>query len=170
MAANEYYNSGHSTGDRPPDHLTSTPHPIHDSFAPYDSYNLHTPPSYPSPAREDSFRTYEHSSHTPSTSYYAPGGGGRDQEQNPFSDDIPLRAQQSKNSSDARFQDHLPYDPTVLDAPPDEGAKRRPRRKKGIFSRRIPWVVYAFTTIQCAVFIAELVKNGNFNICPDDCR
>lgn len=162
MAANEYYNSaGH--GNYEP-YSSQKPHP---DFPPDASpnYNSHNPRVSPistihSPF-QDSAPYWPHapsqdSGHSP---YYASGEGGRDNEPNPFSDQIPLRQSPTKGSADAApFQDHLPEDPAIVDAPPRSSTRRR--RKKGIFERRIPWVVYGFTFIQVVVFIAELVKNG----------
>ena len=37
------------------------------------------------------------------------------------------------------------------------------RRKKGFFSGKIPWVVYATTLVQITVFIAEIIKNCKSN-------
>lgn len=79
-------------------------------------------------------------------------------------DDIPLedRSGGRNMNNDPEMQDH------VYDAP------RQPQQKKprggrismgqlgmlGSNAKRIPFVVYFFTTVQVAVFIAELVKNG----------
>ena len=35
-------------------------------------------------------------------------------------------------------------------------------RKRGWFSKPVPWVVYTLTTIQIIVFIAELIRNGEW--------
>lgn len=168
MAANEYYNTGgHSNYDS---YNGQKPHPRlpPNSFPDYDSYN--TQPTVPlspistihSPFQDSSpYRPYAHSQDSGHSPYYASGDAGRENEPNPFSDQIPLRESPTKGSADAAaapFQDHLPEDPAIVDAPPRNGSRRR--RKKGIFERRIPWVVYGFTFIQVVVFIAELIKNG----------
>lgn len=39
------------------------------------------------------------------------------------------------------------------------------RKKKGWFSGRVTWVVYFLTTVQIAVFIGEIIKNGTLKSC-----
>lgn len=78
-------------------------------------------------------------------------------EANLYSDNIPLRQNPAKVSTEIGMQDHLPYDPAIVDRLPESRPKGR---KHGFFSGKIPWVVYTLTVIQCAVFIAELAKNG----------
>jgi hypothetical protein len=76
-------------------------------------------------------------------------------------DDIPL---QNRQKQDVDANDH------VYQAPPRQ---QQPRKglvqfgQLGMFgadAKRITWVVYIFTIIQIAVFIAELVKNGKFEL------
>lgn len=157
MAANDYY-------QRPPSQNKFRPSDAPLPPLPQDPFSSHAQPSYEpspymSPSYEDtSYRPYEHSQHSVPSPYYASGGGGRDTEQNPFADDIPLRHNPSKTDSDITRLDHLPDDPAVVDQP--KGNRRRRREKRGWFSGRIPFVVYTLTFIQCVVFIAELAKNG----------
>jgi hypothetical protein len=80
--------------------------------------------------------------------------GGREQEQNPFADDIPLRQHMSKDAVPTQYSD----DPAIVDRRPGEGV--RGRTVPWYKGRKIPWVVYILTTIQIIVFIAELSKNG----------
>ena len=54
--------------------------------------------------------------------------------------------------------DHLPDDPAIVDRP-SRSAARKPKRR-GFFGGKIPWVVYALTIIQVAVFIGELARSG----------
>ena len=165
MAANEYYNSTDHGGYEP--YGRQKPHPQLPSgaFSDY-SHNaesstalspistIHSPFEEPSP-----YRPYARSQDSGHSPYYASGGGGRETEPNPFADQIPLRESPTKGSADVTtFQDHLPDDPAIRDAPPT--SRSRSRRKKGILERKIPWVVYTLTFIQVVVFIAELVKNG----------
>ena len=58
------------------------------------------------------------------------------------------------------LHDPLPHDPAIIDRPSHNTARRR--RKHPFFGGKIPWVVYTLTLIQVCVFIAELVKNGEF--------
>ena len=166
MAANDYYNtSGH--GDYEP-YERQKPHPTlpSDTFSDYDPHTAAQQPSPLSPIstihspfqEHSSYRPYAHSQDSGQSPYYASGGGGRDTETNPFSDQIPLRESPTKGSADAApFQDHLPEDPAILDAPPRSQSRRK--RKKGLLYR-IPWAVYTLTFIQVVVFTVELIKNG----------
>lgn len=157
MAANEYYNPSLSPGngrrnDAPPPHLPLDP------YATYSSQP--SPPRISSPYQDTSYRPYaEESQQSIPSPYYASGGGGRETEPNQYSDDIPLRKQTSKVNSDF-LQNPLPHDPAIIDTPVRTAARRR---RQGFLSRgKIPWVVYTLTLIQVCVFIAELVKNGDF--------
>lgn len=80
-----------------------------------------------------------------------------------YSDDIPL-TQHSRPSVSEIESAQKPRGYVGESGLPEEPRprKRRPREpeKKGFFSGKTPWVVYAFTIIQVAVFLAELVKNG----------
>ena len=168
MAANEYYSPpSYSSNYRPtPPSASPAPHPSRNPFASYDSTHSQGPSPYTSPTHEEPpYRHYDQTLSTTSTPYYANGGNGREQEHNPFADEIPLRPNPSKTDSGRTFHDHLPHDPAVLDAPPEGEISDQPRKRKRFFNRKIPWVVYTFTLIQCIVFIAELVKNGE----PDEC-
>lgn len=94
--------------------------------------------------------------------YYGQGGGGRPFDStNSFRDDIPLQDQGKKDQG----TDHV-YDAQQL-PPPNRGSSDN--RRSGGFGRffkkgkgRTSWVVYFFTIVQVAVFIAEIVKNGAY--------
>jgi hypothetical protein len=80
---------------------------------------------------------------------------GRETRQDSFRDDIPLRDHVQKGNE----TDHVYDAPQQI--PPDSdkrrsGAGRFFKKGKG----RVAWVTYILTTIQVAVFIAEIVKNG----------
>lgn len=158
MAAKDYY---HSTLDPRYNHsLPSSPdsHQAHPTS--YGSHSHLQSSPYESPTDDLSYRPYARSHHGSASPYYASGGGGREQEPNPFSDEIPLRQHSIKSPDDPAFRDHLPDDPAIVDAPQRPMGKERINRHRGFFSKRIPWVVYTFTLVQCIVFIAELAKNG----------
>lgn len=178
MAANEYYS-----------HSSSQPQPQFQP-QPYLSYSQGraspAPPSYTSHARpteaspvspfEAPFDDHVYS-HRPQDSqyslghdstFYSQGGGGRPQpgSVNSFRDDIPLR-DHPKNGGGSET-DHV-YDAGDARMPPtlgDSGKSPSSRLGLGFFKKdgRIPWVVYIFTTIQVAVFIAEIVKNGKITV------
>lgn len=159
MAANEYYNPSSSPGDgrrsdAPPPRLPLDP------YATYSSHPTQpSPPHISSPYQDTSYRPYaDQSQQSIPSPYYASGGGGRETEPNPYSDDIPLRQHPSKGSSEM-LRDPLPHDPAIIDRPAQSASRRR--RKQGFFSGgKIPRVVYTLTLIQVCVFIAELAKNG----------
>lgn len=96
------------------------------------------------------------------SSYYGQGAGTRPFDStNSFRDDIPLQDQSKKDQG----TDHV-YDADHL--PPPNRSSSDGRRVGG-FGRffkkgkgRTAWVVYLFTLIQSAVFIAEIVKNGTY--------
>ncbi len=163
MAVNEYYNPSPSPRngrryDAPPSRLPLDP------YATYDSHPTQpSPPHISSPYEDTSYRPYaDRSQQSTPSPYYASGGGGRDTEPNPYSDDIPLRQHQSKASSEM-LRDPLPHDPAIIDRPAHDTTRRM--RNRGFFGNgKIPWVVYTLTLIQVCVFIAELARNGEF--CP----
>ncbi|PFH62080.1 hypothetical protein XA68_15171 [Ophiocordyceps unilateralis] len=98
------------------------------------------------------------------TGYYGSGGG-------PISagphvaEEIPL--QDHPASKNDGVTDHV-YDALGPDGNARPSSRRRSRGKVrvgelGMFGanrKRIPWVVYLFTVVQIAVFIAEIIKNG----------
>lgn len=75
--------------------------------------------------------------------------------------DIPLQDRPGKGGE---MNDHI-YDASGAQAPPrrSKNQKKIQLGELGMFGagkKRIPFVTYAFTIIQIAVFIAEIVKNG----------
>lgn len=167
MAANEYYNTSSTPRPNRKNSDATLPSLPSDSYAPYSPHHTQPPTPYmSSPSFEDtSYRPYaDQSQQSIPSPYYASGGGGRDSHQSAYSDDIPLRQHPSKRNSDLAAHDHLPDDPAIIDRPPQSATRRR--RKQGFFGGKIPWVVYTFTLIQVAVFIAELVKNGKQPVIP----
>lgn len=95
--------------------------------------------------------------------YYGQGGGGRPGDStNSFREDIPLREHPGVPLKDNDATDHV-YDAPIR--PQHMMEEGRPKRRSGLGvlkspRRNIAWVVYILTTIQVAVFIAEIVKNG----------
>ena len=166
MAANDYYDpSSDLSRKRVDGPLPALPNS-------YSSYNTN-PQQYKatsasSPFEDPSYRPHiQHSqqSYGPNHGYYDTGAGGHDYDPSTYSDNIPLRPQQRKSSSDLLNPNNRPSDHE--DSRPHLGPRKksrtgatRHRKKKGLWSGRIPFAVYFFTTVQVAVFIAELVKNG----------
>ena len=159
MAANDYYNPSPSRTSRHSNPTSPKPLPP-DPYSGYNPHPTHPSPSYMSSSFEDtSYHPYpeQHHQDIPSP-YYASGGGGRDYEANPYSDNIPLRQHPSKGDSDTVMHDPPPNDPTIIDRP--SRYPGTPRGKQGFFRKKQPWVVYTLTLIQVIVFIVELAKNG----------
>ncbi|RFU30703.1 hypothetical protein B7463_g5596, partial [Scytalidium lignicola] len=173
MAANDYYNP-----------QSSQPEPYHQYHNDYSQQSL---PSYRSelpsqvPPRSSPFEAPfddhvyplggSQSSFGQDSRYYGQGGDGRPQNSMSSTDAIPLRDQVPPKDNDVT--DHV-YD--AAEAPPYLQDTRRNRLSGmggrggigGMFKKkgRIPWVVYTFTLVQVAVFIAEIVKNATLTKSP----
>lgn len=97
--------------------------------------------------------------------YYGQGGGGRQDSLTSFRDDIPLRDHpRLPPKSNVDMNDHV-YDAGDPTVPPHLMEEARPKRRSRLdFVKkpkgRIPWVTYILTTVQVAVFIAEIARNG----------
>ena len=182
MASNEYYNqkplpdpvyppAGYAGGGQSTPSAYSTysaPPPSYASQPP--SHGKHKPSPFETPFDDHVYPANTHQ--TPSSSQYQLSQQDSDYQRlsrvpsedvayNNHTDDIPLEPQGAdrNGNKDAEMQDH------VYDAP--QRKKSRKRRVRlgelgmlGANSKRIPWVVYIFTVIQVAVFIGEIVKNG----------
>jgi hypothetical protein len=171
MAANSYYNPS----SRPqPQHFQSygqqsdsTPAPPYSSLPPHAQapspvspfeapFDDHVYPMRP----QDSQQSFGEDS-----TYYGQGGRGRlpQSSTNSFRDDIPLRDHVPKQNIET---DHV-YDARESGMPAGIGSGgESPKRGFGYFKTpkgKIPWVVYGFTIIQVAVFIAEIVRNGEYS-------
>ena len=95
--------------------------------------------------------------------YYGAGGGGSGFDQGPYADDIPLRPQKRKSSSDllnveSRDGEHVR--PHMGQRQKSRTGATRRNKKKGLLSGRIPFAVYTFSFIQIVVFIAEFIRAG----------
>ena len=161
MAANDYYTSfdPHRQG-------TSQINTSHPPQEPYTSYNPHSPTVHSSynatptsPHADHSYRPYEHSNYSTSSPLHASGGlasGGREHDQYQYADDVPLRPRPGKQSTDNVFTNNYANDHEQ----PLPDRPHQKSKKRGFFSKKIPWVVYTLTIIQVIVFVAELGKNG----------
>jgi hypothetical protein len=158
MAANDYYNTSFPANGQHPQHGNSNNAPL-----PPLPGNQSTQSISPVPSPFDDHR-YEYSSSQNLTQHQQPPAGYGDTgyygassknhtpqgyQPDPFADHnaIPLRSQSTKIH-------RLNTDP--------EGHRGggTPHKKKGWFSGRVTWVVYILTTVQVAVFVGELIKNG----------
>lgn len=118
---------------------------------PYNPHDMHQPNPY---AQQD-------------TAYYSQSSISPDASRQNVADDIPLQSRQpTQPHKDVEMNDN----DHVYDAPQGSRRSKSRRDKKkvgfgqlGMFGadrKGIPWVVYIFTLVQVAVFIAEIVKNG----------
>ena len=164
MAANDYYHPSPSRTGRRSNPISPNKALPPDPYTAYNPQPTHPSPPYMTSSFEDTtYHPYaEQSQQSLPSPYYSSGGGGREYEPNPFSDDVPLRQYPDKGDSGMAMHDPLPDDPTVIDRPLQSSGRKR--QKKGFFARKQPWVVYIFTFIQVVVFIAELIKNGRHKI------
>ena len=156
MTANDYYNSEPL---RRPNEAPLPPLPnVYSAYNPHQrsQSRLSSVESH----QDDSYQLHPQRSHGSDHGYHGAGYGV-----SPYSDDIPLRPHPKQTSSDMYGHDqqryfsegaYPPQDPAVV----DRSSRSDRRSRRGLFSGKIPWVVYAFTLIQVAVFIAELIRNG----------
>ncbi|EDU42987.1 GlpG membrane protein [Pyrenophora tritici-repentis] len=79
----------------------------------------------------------------------------------PFADQnaIPLQNQQNQHKNDGDAPLRFNNDPEYYGMGV-QPARKKSKKKKGLFSGRVTWVVYILTAVQVGVFIGELVKNG----------
>lgn len=175
MAANDYYNTSYSaSGALPPTHSDSPLPPLPGSHS--QSHDQHGVSPVTSPFDDSNHYDYSSTTHlthanTSSSSAYAdtsyhgadsPHGyynrydPPANHQTDPFGDHsaIPLQNQGGKMGDG-------PASNAVYGADPERrytGEKKR--KKKGWFSGRVTWMVYILTTVQIAVFVGEIVKNG----------
>ena len=169
MAANDYYNSRSTDQIRRSD-APLPPLPI--PLSSYSSYKLDHAGQADSPitpidydANGPFHRHYSQQSMGGDSKYYGAGGGGRISEQGAYADDIPLRSNLAKYSTDGESPNKYPFaEENALPYPtsePQSGTnQKRKRKKKPFFRLNNTWVVYVLTVIQVTVFIGELVRNG----------
>ena len=144
-----------------PSRTPSRPQETNDPVSPFEApFDDHVYPARPGQGGKQ----YDSQSTLGSdTRYYGQGGGGRLEQSPSFQDNIPLRDHPGMPGKDNISTDHV-YDapqPSRLEA----GEAGRPSRFTRMLKNpkgRIPWLVYILTTIQVAVFIVEIVKNGMY--------
>ena len=129
---------------------------------------------YPVSSQEEISRTNSETAYqrhqAADTMYYGhdrPSSDGRQQQ--PSAEDIPLQDRNAKVGRPLEMDDHIYDDP--------QGGRRRKKKKPhkvglgelgmlGSDRKRIPWVVYVFSLVQIAVFIAEVARNGKLGSLP----
>lgn len=159
MAANEFYSDNSAKRSRTDASLPHPPQSTFDHSTEYEpSIQQNTPVT--SPYDDPSYRPYGRESQQSIQSNYQYYGGGHDYDSNPFSDDIPLKANTHKSPSAPYSSDQfiIPERTNTL-AAEETRSNQRPK-KKGFFSGKTPWVTYVLTLIQSIVFLVELIKNG----------
>ena len=165
MAANEYYSSSFpsrredaplppvpssSPGPRP---ANSTPNVnISPVASPFDDRAY---PEYPAASKPTQQNFGD-------TGYY----GASEQTQNPHNSD-PFIDQNAIPLQPQSYNPKMEGSPTRYNADPEGryplnggGTMGQRRKKKGWFSGKVTWVCYILTTVQVAVFIGELIRNG----------
>ncbi|KAI1318665.1 rhomboid-domain-containing protein [Xylariaceae sp. FL0255] len=173
MAANEYYNNSRyepsiaPSVNPPPSYTTQAPYHHgrtgNTDPSPFDTvFDDHVYPTNSRPTLDTMGSSQQ--SFAEDTRYHGTGGG----EASPVhGDDIPLH-QQNKPGYLDESTDH------VYDADPTTRDRGKPRGRFGYGElgmlrsgkKGIPFVVYFFTVVQIAVFIAELVKAGQLTGSP----
>nr|CAC18292.2 related to membrane protein [Neurospora crassa] len=156
-----HYNQNYGQGQQP------MPTSYSANFqSPFDTvFDDHVYPASSHQSGASSSRQHLNSQHYQDTASHGPTrvSSEEDMAYNHTTDDIPLedRSGGRNKNNDPEMQDH------VYDAAQPQQKKSRSGRVSvgqlgmlGSNAKRIPFVVYFFTTVQIAVFIAELVKNG----------
>jgi len=163
MAANDYY---HTTGQSytrndvpfPPAPSERTQHSVSPvSASPFDD-RPYLPDS-------SSGALGGHPDHYANTEYISPAQSNSDphmsngRHPDPFTDQnaIPL---QHQTKAGAHHPTQYDEDPEIYGLGVEPARKHRKKRKEGWLSGRVTWVVYILTTVQIAVFVGELIKNG----------
>lgn len=148
MAANEYYSSQSSQPYTRPQYVDTRPQGPAPALAPYN-------PSYSSSSIDQSRPSLVSAADDRRNDY------DNASRYSQFSDTIPLKNQQSINTN----QDAWRTQPNQFDNSPESQTappllpKQKPQKKKGFFSRKIPWVVYVVSLVQITIFIAEIIQN-----------
>ena len=170
MAANEYYNPSPQPSQRRSDA------PLPPLPDPYSSFNSNQYSSSPAPSTRYEETSYHPHGRTSSQSlssgvpYYGAGSGGRDHDQTPYADDIPLRPQNTKPGPMSPDPNHQYFDPLAAESSQDPAVgprrSRRKKRRQGWFSGKITWAVYFFTLVDIVVFIAEIARSAALTKSP----
>lgn len=154
MAANDYYNSDQRPVPQQQPSYSNPPYDISPASSPFDDRNRY---DYPSTA---------HLVHTQT------GGSHSDTSYHGGASSLPPHPQPQHSTDPFADQNAIPLKQHHGAMPPhgafgaDPEARRpshapsRKKKQKGWFSGRVTWVVYFMTTVQVAVFVGELIKNG----------
>ncbi|CAI6332365.1 unnamed protein product [Periconia digitata] len=146
MAANDYYQN---SGQRPAQPTYTNPSYDHSpASSPFDDRNRY---DYPSTA--NLVHTQTGSSHHPDTSYHGASPNPH-QTSDPFADQNAIPLKQHHGA----MPPHGPYAADPEARRPSHAPSKK--KQKGWFTGRVTWVVYFLTTVQVAVFVGELIKNG----------
>ena len=179
MAARDFYNAGYGGGGQSGHNRVESQPPTLPplSINRYSSLAVE-PQSYESPIspsndRTPLYQTQRTRSDESESRFYGAGTGGRTDDPRHFSDEIPLRENPQRYSSDPhQYSSDKKSQKKPITSPEEAGLplpaasrsrKKRPRepeKKEPFFSRKSPWVCYIMTLIQLTVFIAEIVRSS----------
>ncbi|KAK5199691.1 hypothetical protein LTR47_001580 [Exophiala xenobiotica] len=150
MAANEYYRDPYMAqssqpsrrpyNDRPTKHPAYAYNPANSSSSLDQSRppNTYSPQQRPDYDRNDSPRPLPQ-----------------------YSESIPLKQQSSLNTQPDDWRNQpTQYPPSPESQNPQLLPKPERKKKKGLFSGKVPWVVYTLSLVQLTVFIVEIIKNS----------
>jgi hypothetical protein len=168
MVSNNYYGNTHSYdfneslkpgNSQPPSNNSSR----NDLDSIYNKYS--TPSPYHSLTPTPSYESTDRTPYNQPQRGYAESENGSSQTVDQYADNIPLKpSKQTPLRTDWRAE-NTEYPPSP-ESQRDQGIglvpHPTPMNKKGWLSGKIPWVVYVVSTVQIAVFIAEIVKNCTF--------
>ncbi|KAL6708551.1 hypothetical protein ACN47E_002532 [Coniothyrium glycines] len=163
MAANDYYNTAHTSAGQP-QHGPAAVSPISrvDSHpqSPFDDpYRVDTTHSTGALSGYDT--SYQPPSQYNSTShlndrYDSPAP---DRHPDPFADNNAIQMQ-SQPKMDGQSPTQYNADPERYGLGVEPARNKRKKQKEGWFSGGITWVVYFLTVVQIGVFVGELIKMG----------
>lgn len=164
MAANEYYHPTEASNARnnaslPPLPSDRTQHSVSPvSSSPFDDRPY--PPISSSGALGGYPDHYTNTEYVSPTQSHLDPHAHNDPHPDPFTDQnaIPL---QHQSKTDTHHPTQYDQDPERYGFGVEPARKhRKKKRKEGWLGGRVTWVVYILTTVQIAVFVGELIKNG----------
>ncbi|PKY05571.1 putative S54 family peptidase [Aspergillus campestris IBT 28561] len=174
MASHDYYNTGYGnnppTYDHtvPPTHTFNRPTPS-PSPAPSSVYTGYPGPGghlySPTTDRDPNHLRYSQQSLGSESGHVV---GGRHNEADQYSENIPLKSQ-DQYANDGSSPDWTKQQPMQRPPGPEMGeppVRAGRKQKKGFFKKKLPWVTYTLTLIQVVVFIVELVKSAQLSGSP----
>ncbi|EAW14501.1 rhomboid family membrane protein [Aspergillus clavatus NRRL 1] len=165
--------AAHGYGNNPPTYEQSYPptDPVDRvSPSPSNAHGYKGPNAHPYTTTDYDPHELRHSQQSIGSDQGAPYvAGGRFNEADQYSDNIPLKAnaQYSNGPPPPGWMQQPTRYPPSPEAMEAAGPPGRPvRQKKGFWKKKIAWVTYTLTVAQIIVFIVELVKNAQLTGSP----